>query len=248
MDNELFKINFLDALNDDSVAQKLQALLVGGTKSLQTSMDALTQSNKKLLDEVKSKDHTIKLLESRCSALEEKLDDLEQWGRRGSMRIQGLPEEGAGQIEDKIIALCNEDLGLQPPLEMADIEVAHRLPQPKKASHPSADATSQVDDPSRTQATGPRSVIVKFASRRVKSRVMSVRKKLKDIDSNDYALPIYFQDDLTARRAKLAYDMRQLKKRKVIADTWVWDSKILCKDLRGRIHNITRQKDTKDFE
>ena len=53
---------------------------------------------------------------------------------------------------------------------------------------------------------------------------MDYRKELKNIDKEKYQRPIYFHDDLTARRAKLAY---QLKNTGKIVDTWVIDSKVI---------------------
>ena len=41
---------------------------------------------------------------------------------------------------------------------------------------------------------------------------MELRKKLKNLDDEIYHRPIFFQDDLTVRRAKMAYQARQLKK------------------------------------
>ena len=65
----------------------------------------------------------------------------------------------------------------------------------------------------------PKQVIVKFASRRFKARVMEVKKDLKKLRNLDY--PLYFQDDLTPKRAKLAYHVRRLKRNGKLSDTWV---------------------------
>ena len=78
---------------------------------------------------------------------------------------------------------------------------------------------------------------------------MAVRKNLKNIDKDTYQNAIYFEDDLTARRAKLAYEARKLKRaKKKINDTWVWDSKVLIKDLHDRIHNIKSARALRLFE
>ena len=87
------------------------------------------------------------------------------------------------------------------------------------------------------------SVIVKFASRRVKSHVMRARKGLKHINKTVYPHSIYFQDDLTETKAKIAFEARKLKKENKILDTWVWDCKILVKDNQSRIRNIKAKKD-----
>ena len=60
----------------------------------------------------------------------------------------------------------------------------------------------------------PRTVIINFMSCRIKSNVMELRKKLKNLYDEIYPWPIFFQDDLTARRAKMAYQAHQLKNSK----------------------------------
>ena len=63
-------------------------------------------------------------------------------------------------------------MGLQPPLVMNGLEVAHRVGRPPAARNSSNDSA---ETPPK-----PRPIIVKFASRRVKSRVMEERSELKD--------------------------------------------------------------------
>ena len=60
--------------------------------------------------------------------------------------------------------------------------------------------------------------------------------------------PIYFSDDLTKRRASLAYLARQSKLARHIRDTWVYDCKILIKDFQERIYTINDEKDLRNHE
>ena len=109
----------------------------------------------------------------------------------------------------------------------------------------SADAAATENQ--RENATQPPpTVIIKFVSRRTKEVVMGKKTKLKDI-KEDNELPIYFQDDLTATRAKLSYKARQLKHQNKIIDTWVINSKVMIKDRRNRIHNVKCQDDLDMF-
>ena len=96
----------------------------------------------------------------------------------------------------------------------------------------------------------PRSIIVKFASRRTKAQVMRNKKNLKDnpfkaADGSCHS--VYIADDLTKRRAQMAYQARQLKRAGLIQDTWTFDSKILVKDLRNRILPIMTENDLSKF-
>ena len=143
MDVEQFKLNLLEALNDDAIAKKFGSVFNETIKDLKQSVDTLIKLNKTLTDSIQEKDDKIKYLEKRCDDLEDRVDDLEQWGRRGSMRIQGLPETGSGTVEDKVLALVNDELKLQPPLQLEDIEVAHRLPHPRAVLERHAAMTAQ---------------------------------------------------------------------------------------------------------
>ena len=256
IDGDTFKIHLLESLGDEAVAKKLQSIFAPSFDRITDAVKDLVKTNQALQQQLLEKEAVINHLQQKCEMLEDKLDDLEQWGRRGSIRIQGLPEEGSGQVEDKILALVNNDLSLDPPLELAEIEVAHRLPHPRTLRRPqgqrptpeaSAAGQSATASPATSAPTGPRMVIVKFASRRVKSRVMGVRKELKNVDVDKYPKPIYFQDDLTARRAKIAYQARQCKNARKIMDTWVIDSKVMVKDLNSHIHQVRTFKDIEHF-
>ena len=246
-DTESMVLTLRAALQDDRILQLI------GVDNLRKSVDELVISHDKLKEEVKEKNLKIAELENKCNMLEAKLDDQEQWSRKGSLRVQGLPE-GPDLIEDKLLKLVNEDLKLDPPLLLNEIEVAHRLPHPKKKleqfqkDHGIADGTP-IDNLSADlkRKLGSRSVIVKFCSRRVKSRVMKVRKGLKNLNTPD-SESIFFTDDLTASRAKLAFEARTLKRLEIISDTWVWDSKVLIKENNGRVLNVSRTTDLARFE
>ena len=76
-----------------------------------------------------------------------------------------------------------------------------------------------------------RPIIVRFVSERVRDSVYRARTRLKGHD-------IYLNEDLTARRAKLAYDARQLKKVKKIVDCWSSYGKVIVKDSNNKIREI----------
>ena len=70
---------------------------------------------------------------------------------------------------------------------------------------------------------------------------------LTNLDEQKYPRPIYFQDDLTTRRAKIACQARQGKKARKLTDTWIIDSKVMVKDMNNRIHQVRTQKDIEHF-
>lgn len=268
MEDDEFLLRFQSALKDPTSAQYFRDImrpLFDETKGAQNDM------NKVLLDlkqQITVKDAEISTLKSKVTVLENQVDDMEQWQRRGSARIQGLkdsPSESNDSLDQKIIDI-SKAIKVEPPLTVADIEVAHRLPHPKallqKLAQEAADergvALGTLPDGSQTtdlmklippEKLPPRSVIVKFASRRVKARVMAVRRKLKTElkDKNAYPTPVYLQDDLTAKRAKLAYLGRKLAQQGKIQESWVFDSKVLIKDSNSRVRPIRCIKDLAMF-
>ena len=113
---------------------------------------------------------------------------------------------------------------LRTPLSVEDIEVSHRLGKVAVATGIS-DGTDAEDAYTniKTPPPKPRTIIVKFASRRTKEMVMKARKNLRLSDNDDddddgsthAELPaVYVADDLTKGRPKMAYTARELKKKK----------------------------------
>ena len=264
MDSDHFNLSLSSALKDAQCKQELNDALQPSFAKLEDIIFSIKKVNDNLSAQLIKKDAEIVELRNKCDYLEDKVDDMEQWQRRGSLRIQGLkdaPAESNVMLDNKILELC-EEIEVNPPLELSDIEVAHRLPLPRsllqRLAQEEADAnglplgtlpggkkTTNLMEMIPQHKLPPRSVIIKFTSRRVKSKVMAVKKKLgsKLTDKAKYPKPVYFQDDLTANRAKLAYTGRQLKSKGLIDDSWVFDSKVLIKDKQGRIKNISRLKD-----
>ena len=208
----------------------------------------------------KAKDEKIAKMEQRIIHLESSIDDLEQHGRRDSVRIFGLPEDDTGTTDEKVLKLCNVRMKLRPPppppLQVDEITVSHRVGEQK----PVPQDTSARPSP-------PRPLLVKFVSRRAK-RVMAQRKELRDrdpkrmradhtqeddrsdddveYDENQALLPaVFITDDLTKARASLVYQARVLKRNHKIQDTWVVNCKIMAKDTHGRISQV---KSTSDLQ
>ena len=265
-DSAAFRLSLQQSLLDPAIVEQYQQIFKPMLAPIQ---DALKQSNllvDSLRNQLQTKDEQITSLRNEVTNLKVLYDDLEQHGRRGSMRIFGVPEHTTGTVDDKVLCLINKHLKVSPPLVIEDIEVAHRLgkPPPKpQVSDPPARSDASADDsdqqpgdsghtsPSPEQPSSPpRSIIVKFASRRTKAQVMRNKKNLKDnpfkaADGSCHS--VYIADDLTKRRAQMAYQARQLKRAGLIQDTWTFDSKILVKDLRNRILPIMTENDLSKF-
>ena len=95
-------------------------------------------------------------------------DSLEQYGRRNNLRISGVPEPKLEpeEVEDTtatIVDLANSALKLDPPLQVSDVEVSHRLKKPRNAKD-----------------GDPRPIIVRFGSK------YDTRTIPRDIQSKAY--------------------------------------------------------------
>ena len=262
---ETFADNLLTALEKDEVGDRLkllfksvvQEVMEPSTRRLEQSLKDMENVVSTMRTQLKARDGKIESLEREVTRLNGTIDDLEQHGRRGSVRVFGVPEEGDGSTDDKILTLFNGRMKLRPPLSVEDIEVSHRLGKVAVATAVS-DGTDAEDAHTnvKTPRPKPRTIIVKFASRRAKERVMKARKNLRlsssdeDEDGSTHAeLPaVYVADDLTKGRAKMAYAARELKKQKKIHDTWVLDCKIYVKDLHNRVKTISSLADLNRYQ
>lgn len=123
--------------------------------------------------------------EKRVNALQEKVvllenklenvhDTLEQYSRANNIRIYGLPETKSEDVDEVVINLCQNQLGVD--VHKQDIDICHRL------AHKGRD--------------GNRPMIVRFCRRSVKNIVFSSKSKLK-------GSKVVIREDLTRRRVGL---------------------------------------------
>ena len=232
-----FKLSFLDAIKDEQISENLVSINKKGNEELVGLITNLNTYVQDLKNTLELKEKRIEKLERENETLRTKMDDQEQYTRRTSVRIFGIPETTTGSSDEKVLSLCNDVMKLNPPLQLEEIEVSHRTGKtvPPAATQP--------------QTPRPRAILVRFLSRRTKAHVMASKKKLKGMarseggGSDDFPDPVYISDDLTQRRAKLALKARILKRQGKIQDTWVYDCRILVKDNHSVIHQVNEDKD-----
>ena len=262
-DDGRFQLNLLEALGNSDVAARFRSIIAPPIEPLSDAVQRNMPEVASLGAQLADCDATIERLQSHVSDLEIKIDDLEQHGRRGSIRVLGLPEETAGTLNEKLWSLFNENLEFDPPLVVEDIEVTHRLDRgPKKAQDQQqssqqspADGTDAdtipSDDINFNQRSSPMPTIVKFVSSRTKTRVMDARKLPKD---NLYQYPdgttakVFLVDDLTKHRANLAYQARNWKRAGAIFDNWTFEGRVLVKHKHRRIKLISASDDLRKFQ
>ena len=96
-------------------------------------------------------------------------DHLEQNSPRASIRLFCVPEETPGSSDDKLLAMWNGVMKVQPPLQLDEIEVSHRVGRLQTVQ-------GEFDE---APVVKPRAIIIKFVSRHTKARVMGARKELR---------------------------------------------------------------------
>ena len=130
--------------------------------------------------------------------LGEKLDNLDQSIRRSSVRIFGVPEEPRESVENKIVTLFTDQMGVS--VSVSDIDRCQRV-----------GAFSNNNK-------YPRPVVVRFVSHRHKVLVCRARKGLK-------GTKIGIQEDLTARKYGLLKAAREKYGKK---NCWSFDGRIFA--------------------
>lgn len=204
-------------LNQEDFTKALVVALTDSrvTSVLTSTFVKLEKEIAMLRAEVKSKNGQIKVLDTKVCELEKKCDDLEQYSRRNSLRIQGLPEIQYEDVGEKILDLANDVLKVSPPLTPQDIDRVHRIGKP--------------GTPGR-----PRPVILKMATYTLRNKIYRQRTKLRNCDEG----VVFINEDLTATRSSLLWRARQLKRNKVIDECWSHDGQVLIKNRYGKVVQI----------
>lgn len=140
-----------------------------------------------------------------------KLDELEQYTRKNSLEIHGVPEIDA-TCEEILLGLAEK---MEVDLRASDIEIIHRL-QPRRGKN----TTRSI-------------ILVKFQSHKKKREMYLAKKKLKDVRIGEIFEgvaqdngKIYINENLTNRRKYLFGKLLALRKQNKILNTWTIDVKV----------------------
>ena len=166
---------------------------------------------------IDKKCESIETLKVKVSELEEKLDSHEQYSRRNSIRISNMCESEHENLAAKVCDLFDK---LECNIEASDIDRIHR-------SGP-------------VQQGKTRQVLVKFATYQARQRVLKSKAKLRQLaedeaEEDEEPRILFFNEDLTKRRATTLWKLRGLKKQKKVQDCWSFDGTVLYKDVHGKV-------------
>lgn len=155
-------------------------------------------------------------LKRRVSTLEAQMDGSEQYSRRNSLRISGIPET-ENEDTDQAVLRVAETIGVNIP--PSEIDRSHRLGKPGNRQT--------------------RDILVKFTSYRARERLMKSRRNLK----NSELRGVFVNEDLTKVRSKLLFEARKSVKTKHLLGAWSSDGRILVKDKKGTVAVVTCEED-----
>ena len=212
MEQGQFALSLIEAFKDPSVLENLKQATKPDYDAIADKVASkLGAVINKLQKAVETKDRQITELQTRVDRLEAKLDDQEQYSRRTSVRISGIPEAPQEDVNQKVSELFSA-VNLSPVINRV-----HRVGTP-------------VDNSST-----PRAILCQFTSYPDKKTVMQKRKAILEAHSG-----IYVNEDLTRLRSKMLFLARQKKRANIISDAWSVDGRIVIKDIRNKIHYVTR--------
>ena len=161
----------------------------------------LEATSKSKSTEIESLRSQLETRTNTVNTLTRRLDSLEQYSRRNSLRFFGIKESPGESTDDVIIKLATDKLKMN--LCKDEIDRSHRVGPPKE--------TISDDDK-------PRAIIVKFASYRKRREVMGNRRKLA-------GKRMSILEDLTAKNAILLNAARLSEK---VKSAWSIDGRIFA--------------------
>ena len=152
--------------------------------------------------------------ESEIAELYDLQDALEQYTRKNSLEIHGVPESAYTSTEEVVFKLSEaSNVDINP----NDVEISHKL-----------------------HRKGIKPIIVKFQSHKVKSRMYKERAKLKHVRVADLypgstavtrveSERIYLNENLTSYRRDILKQANQKRKDGLLTSAWSMDGKIFVK-------------------
>ena len=213
-----------DDTTSDQLPANLNILITVVTTAVLTAVNASLPA---LVNAVQNQKYDEKINKMKCKFQEKVLDNkydndrLEQYGRRESIRIAGVPEN---ENENNNTSITRQNV--IDTLKKIDVEIDH---DSISASHRIGKKNSRYH----------RNIICKFVSRQPKELVMVNRFKLKNTD-------IYINEDLTPLRSKLLNYVKKKVPNVNQKSVHSIGGKIACKftnDQENKWHHFETPKD-----
>lgn len=182
--------------------------------ALKTSQEHTTKQYNEAERELAAARKKIQEQEEEIGELYDLQDKLEQYTRKNSLEIHGVPESAYTETEDVVLKLAE---ALDVSVEPKDIEICHKL-----------------------NRKGNKPIIVKFISHKVKTNLYRARAKLKNVRvSNIFphcssstlvqADRIFLNENLTSYRKKIMSRANEMQRNDELLSVWSMDGSIYVK-------------------
>ena len=182
--------------------------------ALKTSLEHTTKQYNEAERELAAARKKIQEQEEEIGELYDLQDKLEQYTRKNSLEIHGVPESAYTETEDVVLKLAE---ALDVSVEPKDIEICHKL-----------------------NRKGNKPIIVKFISHKVKTNLYRARAKLKNVRvSNIFphcssstlvqADRIFLNENLTSYRKKILSRANEMRRNDELLSAWSMDGSIYVK-------------------
>ena len=182
--------------------------------ALKTSLEQTKKQYNEAERELAAARKKIQEQEEEIGELYDLQDKLEQYTRKNSLEIHGVPESTYNETEDVVLKLAE---ALDVSVEAKDIEICHKL-----------------------NRKGNKPIIVKFISHKVKTNLYRARAKLKNVRvSNIFphcssstlvqADRIFLNENLTSYRKKITSRANKIRRNDELLSVWSMDGSIYVK-------------------
>ena len=219
------KIDICNILRENEAMKKnmdeLKATIRGKNVEIANLRASLNEAMKQFDDAERELAETRKIVdqqEEEIADLYDLRDHLEQYTRKNSLEIHGIPEEAYETTEEVVLKLAN---ALDVPVNPQDIEISHKL-----------------------RRKGVKPIIVKFVNHKTKTNLYKARTKLKNLSFSSRfpastaaarvaSSKIYLFESLTSCRKKIVNRASEMRNDGSILSVWTMDGKIFIKTSPG---------------
>ena len=211
-DAELLLDAVLGALTNNETIDRFVTALVGIPEikaKLLTHLLPTLENQIQLI--VQPLNDEINHLNEKLVEAELKTDDLEQYSRRHSLRISGIPESEKENTDHLVCEFLHRELEID--IDPTEIDRSHRLGEKRPSVN--------------------RPIAVRFVNYCLKEFIYSNRKYLRP--------GLYINESLSKARSNLFYKARQMKRQKLINDRWTRDGNVFIKCVNGSVKVCTRE-------
>ena len=238
------KIEISNAARESNKFENEIAALRNVTEEQRVELDALTLSVKEVQDKNRTLEAELHTAVRKSDEQQEEIselyflqDNLEQYTRKQSLELCGIPDSAYTSTEEAVLQLAEK---LDVPMVSEDINISHKI---------------------KGKGPGQSKILVKFQSHKAKSKMYKARTKLKNIRFSD-VFPsassatrvaagdgrIFINENLTTYRKELLKKANDKRKDGLVFSAWSLDGKIFVKTSpEGRPVQIFEKEDLEDL-